>query len=113
MMMFRSSLTQLASTIGFGMVILVTACSSSAKTFCDAAQQCSGGNDKDVAACVETRDGARDIAKAYDCLDSYNKVSDCTETKSSCNNKSYTASGCQAEAAAYGACINAASTKRK
>jgi hypothetical protein len=97
----------------WGVFVTLAACSSSAKTFCDAQQQCSGGNDKDVAACVELRDGARDVAKVYDCLDSFDKLRDCTETKSSCQNKSYqSGTSCQAEAAAYGACEKAASAKK-
>jgi hypothetical protein len=95
------------------LLVGLSACSSSAKAFCDAQQQCSGGNDKDVSACIEGREGARDVAKAYDCLESFDKYRDCTETKSSCNNKRYDSNAsCQAEATAFSACQKAASAKK-
>jgi len=94
-------------TAALGLTLL-TACGSSYGDRCDTAVQCSGGNDKDVDACIAALNGAQDVAAAYDCQDAYFKHSDCVDRSGTCNDKRFETS-CKDEADALNKCENAAS----
>lgn len=89
-------------------LLLLTACGSSYGDRCAAQIQCSGGNDRDVDACVATLNGAEQVAAAYDCSDAYFKYTDCVDKTSTCDNKHYK-NGCDGEAVALKTCTDAAS----
>ena len=98
-------LTKLTAALG---LMLLTACGSSYGDRCAASVQCSGGNDKDVDACVATLNGTEQVAAAYDCSDAYFKFTDCVDKTGTCDNKHYRTT-CDGEAAALATCENAAS----
>lgn len=89
-------------------------CHSTYKDYCEQKQQCEGGNDKDIDACIEEWRAQEDIASAYDCTDAYDKYADCFKVKGSCKSGRFdTTSSCSAEATAYATCNNAASGRKK
>jgi hypothetical protein len=88
-------------------------CSSSFGTYCDAAQICEGGNDKDVAACKAELDTERDVGTAYGCSGEFSKLVECANTKSSCTSKRYNTEACKDLSTAYSTCKKAASAKGK
>lgn len=94
-------------TVALGLILL-TGCGSAYGDRCDAAVQCSGGNDKDVDACVATLNGSEQVAAAYDCSDAYFKYADCVDRTGTCDNKHYRTT-CEGEAAALATCEKAAS----
>jgi hypothetical protein len=89
-------------------LLLLTACGSSYGDRCAAAIQCSGGNDRDVDACVALVSAAEEVAAAYDCSDAYFKHADCIDNTSTCRDKHFE-SNCKAESDALKTCENAAS----
>jgi hypothetical protein len=87
-------------------------CSNKYQSFCEAAQQCRGGNDKDIDACVEASNADEDVAKAYDCNDAFEKLADCRIQKSTCTMKQYGTADCNAENVALSACRQGATAKK-
>ncbi len=94
-------------TVALGLLVLA-GCGNSYGDRCASAIQCSGGNDKDVDACVATVNASEEIAAAYDCGDAYFKLSDCIDKTSTCDNKHFQAN-CKGESDALKTCENAAS----
>lgn len=87
---------------------LLTACGNPYGDRCAAAVQCSGGNDRDVDACVAALNGTEQVAAAYDCADAYFKHSDCVDRTGTCGDKHFE-TNCKAEADALNTCEKAAS----
>jgi hypothetical protein len=87
---------------------LLTACGSSYGERCDMAVQCSGGNDRDVDACVVVADANEEVAAAYDCLDAYFKLDDCIESSGVCTDKRFE-TNCKDQGEALKKCEEAAS----
>ncbi len=88
-------------------------CHSTYKDYCEQKQQCEGGNDKDIDACIEEARAQEDVASAYDCTDAYDKYADCYKVKGACKNGKFDLSACSAEGTAYFTCNNAASGRKK
>lgn len=100
-----------------GFVALASvACKSTYSDYCKARQECEGGNDADIDACIETSRASEDVASAYDCEDSFDKYAECYKAKGSCksvgNTKFYDLSACGEEAKAYSSCTQAASGRK-
>ena len=102
------------STLGalLALSIASVGCHSTYYSYCESRQQCEGGNDKDIDACVQSAQGEEDVASAYDCSDAFDKYVDCFKAKGSCKNGNYDLSGCSSEAQAYSSCKKAASGKK-
>lgn len=82
-------------------------CGGSAAALCEKVQECRGGNDSDLDACVAQMNGAMQIAATYDCSDQYAKYADCVETKGTCSGKQLVAE-CGDEDEALRTCQNQA-----
>jgi hypothetical protein len=93
-------------------LLALSGCSNKYQAFCEAAQQCRGGNDKDIDACVEASKADEDVASAYDCSDAFTKLADCKVSKSTCTAKSYATTACNAESVALSACKQGATAKK-
>ena len=91
--------------------LALAGCGSKFKTYCENKSQCSGGNDKDINACVAEAEGGKDVASAYDCSDPFNKVVDCYDSTGHCKSGVYTVD-CDSEQTALAACEKAASAKK-
>jgi hypothetical protein len=89
-------------------LLLLTACGNSYGDRCAAAIQCSGGNDRDVDACIAKADGAENVAAAYDCSDAYFKLVDCVDNTSTCRDKHFE-NNCKDQSDALNTCVDAAS----
>ena len=87
---------------------LLTACGSSYGERCAAAVQCSGGNDRDIDACIAVVNAAEEVAAAYDCSDAYFKHADCIDRTATCSDKKFE-SNCKGESDSLRTCENAAS----
>jgi hypothetical protein len=87
---------------------LLAGCGNSYGDRCATSIQCTGGNDKDVNACVAALNGTEQVAAAYDCSDAYFKLSDCIDRTGTCDNKHFV-SNCKGESDALHSCQNAAS----
>lgn len=98
--------------LGAMLALFGTGCHSTYYSFCESQQQCSGGNDKDIDACVQSAQGQEEIAEAYDCEDAWDKYVDCIKDKASCKNGSYDTSSCKTESDALSSCKKAASGKK-
>jgi hypothetical protein len=97
-----------------GIALSLIACHSTYYDFCKQRQECEGGNDKDIDACIESQRGEEDIAGDYDCKDSFSKYKDCYTVKGSCKNGAYDfVSPCSNESKAYSSCKQAASGRGK
>lgn len=90
------------------LALAVAGCSTPYTAICDKVQECSGGNDMDVAACVAAGDTAGDVASAYGCADQYSVYAECLEAKGTCDNGHYRAE-CDDEKDALEKCQDAAS----
>jgi hypothetical protein len=104
----------LAGALLFG---TLAACHSTYYDSCKSQQECFGGNDKDIDACVDQARASEEIAEAYDCEDPFDKLVQCVKDKGNCktvgNTKTYDTSGCKAESDAFSSCQAAASGKKK
>ena len=87
-------------------------CGSKFQTYCQNQADCSGGNDKDVDACVAGIEGQKDVAAAYDCSDAFDKAVACYDSTGHCKAKVY-GTDCAAEVKALTECENAASASKQ
>ena len=92
-----------------GIAVSLIACHSTYYDVCTQKQQCEGGNDADVQACIDLYQGDESVASAYDCKDAFSKYADCFKVKGSCKNGRYDLSSCSSESQAYASCNRAAS----
>jgi hypothetical protein len=107
-----ASITRWATPIALVLAsIALAGCASKWRTYCEEKAQCSGGNDKDIDACVAEHDAERDVAAAYDCADPYDKYQECKEKTGHCKERSYT-SDCGTEDDAVESCVKAASARK-
>ena len=90
------------------LALALAGCSTPYTAICDKEQECSGGNDMDVAACVAAGDTLGDVAAAYGCAEQHSVYAACLEAKGSCENGKFRAS-CDDERDSLGKCQDAAS----
>lgn len=99
-------------TIHVGMASLLAltmaGCGTPFASICDKIQECSGGNDQDVDACVVQGDVLRDVAAAYDCSKQFSTWADCYDAKGTCKGGHFAAE-CGDEQRALETCQEAAS----
>ncbi|HQY59792.1 MAG: hypothetical protein IPF92_27745 [Myxococcales bacterium] len=88
------------------------ACSSSFTDFCDKAQGCIGGNDKDRAACVAQVDEQKNEASAYGCSTEFDAMADCQVANSTCQSGKFSSgTACKAQSEALSLCQCQASSR--
>jgi hypothetical protein len=58
--------------------------------YCTEKMDCEGGNDADIEACIEGREGAADLASLYGCSDEFDAAEECELAESDCTNEVYT-----------------------
>jgi hypothetical protein len=75
--------------LGLGVSFTGSSCHSFGD-YCTEAMDCQDGNDADIEACVESREGACDLATLYGCEDEFNAAEECELEESDCNNDVYT-----------------------
>lgn len=92
----------LLSSLGFA-ALLITGCGPSHRDLCDRAQECSGGSDEDIDACVVDLDRRAEIASIYECNDQWNAYIDCMSENAVCDGE--TLRGCGAQDDAVGNCV--------
>ncbi len=87
-------------------------CSSKFTDYCDKAQGCIGGNDKDKAACVAQTDEAKASAAAYGCSAEFDAVADCEIASSTCQSGKFTSgTACKLQSLSLGLCTCQASAR--
>jgi hypothetical protein len=79
------------------------------KDYCDKLVACVGGNDKDKDACVDSMEGDEDVADDYDCGKQYDSYTGCLKNGLACVSGVPDESACDAQGAAFGECVAAAS----
>lgn len=92
-----------------GMAILLGACGGGASDYCQAVQDCEGGNEMDLEACEISAQADADLAELHNCSSEYENFFACTEENSHCNNKKYqvdVVATCQQVSEAYNNCVN-------
>lgn len=100
-------------------VLLVgfTQCTSSTRKVCEAERDCTGGNDKDLDACIAASKATEEAAEEYGCGSAFDDFADCLEGSSKCVEtklgsgtiKSLDTSACASQSNTYRACVKAAS----
>ena len=104
--------TWVGGVLALAVLGALPACSSRFSDFCDKAQGCVGGNDKDRAACVAQADEAKNEAAAYGCGTEFDAVADCEIANSTCQQGKFSSgSACKAQSAALSLCTCQASSR--
>jgi hypothetical protein len=62
----------------------VVACNGDKKDYCEEANDCEGGNDKDEEACVASINYLEEQASIYGCEDDFNDLWECFQSEGTC-----------------------------
>ncbi|HVH44963.1 MAG TPA: hypothetical protein VM925_21565 [Labilithrix sp.] len=106
-----SSKITVIALAGFVLAVLPH-CGSQYADLCEAQRNCSGGNDKDVDACVEAFRAQEKVASAYDCDSQWDTVSNCLDT-ATCKDRRLDTSACEAQVKALSDCQKAATGRKQ
>jgi hypothetical protein len=68
----------------FALFAVLGGCGPDVQTICEDREACTGGNEKDVEACVEGWDAQGDLADELGCSDEYAEYADCFEQSAEC-----------------------------
>ncbi len=108
----RSSYFFSAAVVVVTGLVCLPGCSSKFTDYCDKAQGCIGGNDKDKAACVAQTDEAKATAAAYGCSAEFDAVADCEIASSTCQSGKFTSgTACKLQSLSLGLCTCQASAR--
>ncbi len=108
----RSSYFFSAAVVVVTGLVCLPGCSSKFTDYCDKAQGCIGGNDKDKAACVAQGNEAKNEAAAYGCSTEFDAVSDCEIASSTCQSGKFTSgTACASQNTALSLCTCQASSR--
>lgn len=87
MLLGKLAMTRLSSFLGLLVcVIFAPGCGPDLQTLCEQQEDCLGGNDADIDACVVAYDGTRDNAYDIGCGEEYDLLVECLAPKLTCNN---------------------------
>ncbi len=93
-------------------LVCLPGCSSKFTDYCDKAQGCIGGNDKDKAACVAQTEESKNEAAAYGCSTEFDAVADCEIASATCQSGKFTSgTACAGQATALSLCTCQASSR--
>lgn len=67
----------LALPLLVGGSVIIAGCTDSARTYCEAKEQCRGGNDKDIEACVALRELSAERADIIGCTSEWDEYNEC------------------------------------
>lgn len=88
----------------------LAACGSTAAELCEAICDCRGCSNVERDECVIAKNGASDVADAYDCGSEHADLVDCELERGTCDNDNFTTKdACKAEKDHYGDCVEFAS----
>jgi hypothetical protein len=78
--------------------LVAPACGPDVQTICEQTEDCRGGNEEDVEACVVAHDLEGDLASEIGCSSEYEDYFDCFETEAECQDSGPTGIPCMTEA---------------
>lgn len=77
--------TWMTCLLAAGLTLAPLGCSKYG-AWCEDQENCTGGNDMDIDACIEQTEEYEDEASAYDCGEEYDALWECAEGEAYCDN---------------------------